>query len=179
MRYKRFFQPGGTFFFTVVTYTRQVIFFDDTTINILWDAVDYVKNRHPFENYCHTILPDHLHMIWIMPEGDSDYPMRWRLIKSHFTRHWKNGRRLPVSNSRQKKKEQGVWQRRYWEYKIRDEQDLWRHVEYIHYNPVKHQLASSPNDWRHSSFQDFVQRGFYPSDWGCENIKDIDAFSFE
>ena len=179
MRYKRFFQPGGTFFFTVVTYNRQVIFSDEPTIKILWDAVDYVKNHHPFEIFCYSILSDHLHMIWILPEGDSDYPMRWRLIKSHFTRNWKNGRRLPVSTSRQKKKEQGVWQRRYWEHTIQDDNDLVRHVEYIHYNPVKHQLVSSPNDWHHSSFHDFVKNGFYSKDWCLDNIRDFEPFSCE
>jgi putative transposase len=111
------------------------------------------------------VLPDHVHMIWTLPEGDSDYPTRWRLIKSGFTHALPDagGNQL----SRQLKGERCVWQRRYWEHFIRDDQDLLRHVEYIHYNPVHHGLTKTPGEWPYTSFHRFVQRGLYPADWGA------------
>jgi putative transposase len=107
-------------------------------------------------------------MIWSLPESDSDYPTRWRLIKSHFTRHWDGVRGISIPDSRQRKGERAVWQRRYWEHLIRDDVDLKRHVEYIHYNPVKHGLVRAPVEWKHSSFHTFVKEGLYTSDWGAE-----------
>ncbi len=166
MQYRRVITPGGTFFFTVVTFRRRAILLEEPAIDLLRQALRSVMPRHPFKIEAAVILPDHLHMIWRLPQGDSDYPTRWRLIKSYFSHRWEEREEEPVTASRQKKGERSVWQRRYWEHCIRDELDMRRHVEYIHYNPVKHGLAGSPGEWKYSSFAWYVKAGLYPHDWG-------------
>jgi putative transposase len=128
-----------------------------------------VQNRHPFETVAICILPNHLHAIWSLPADDVQFPLRWSLIKSGFSR------KLPPASLRSPskiaKREKGIWQRRYWEHAIRDEADLARHIDYIHFNPVKHRLVSRVRDWPHSSFHSFVARGVLPEEWGgdvCE-----------
>ncbi len=108
-------------------------------------------------------------MIWTLPEKDADYSMRWRLIKSYFSHQYKGQIEL-ISDVRKAKGERAVWQRRFWEHWIRDEDDYARHFDYIHYNPVKHGLVMSPGEWKHSSFQEYVKKGVYPADWGGENV---------
>jgi putative transposase len=93
------------------------------------------------------VLPDHLHCIWTLPDNDADFSTRWRLIKTHFSRHCPEAYRRGRSATRLKKKEQAIWQRRFWEHQIRDERDFERHVDYIHFNPVSHQLVNAPRDW--------------------------------
>ena len=166
MQYRRTFAPGGAFFFTVVTFERKKILAQEPALLILRQAFRSVMIRHPFKIEAAVVLPDHLHMIWRLPKDDGDYPTRWRLIKSYFTRHWEGREDIPTTVSRKNKGERSVWQRRYWEHMIRDEVDWKRHVEYIHYNPVKHGLARSPGEWRYSSFGRFVKLGLYAEDWG-------------
>ena len=167
MQYRRVFTLGGTLFFTVVTFDRQDIFTGENTVSILREAFREVLTQHPFQINAFVLLPNHLHTVWTLPEGDCNYPTRWRLIKSKFSRRWT--KRPPVhSISRRKKGEQEVWQRRYWEHQIRDENDFIRHVEYIHFNPVRHELVESPGQWQFSSFHNYVRRGFYPPDWGAD-----------
>ena len=162
-RYTRAFAPGGTFFFTVAIADRSLTLLTDH-IDPLREAMRTVRDRHPFQIDAIVVLPEHLHAIWTLPPGDADYPTRWTLIKAGFSR------RLPkierISASRVKKGERGVWQRRYWEHQIRDEIDYARHVDYIHYNPVKHGHVKSPLDWPHSSVHRFVRDGCIPPDWG-------------
>ena len=164
--YRRAFVKGGTFFFTVATYERRPLFAEGSAVDALRDSFKRVMAAYPFEVDSAVIMPDHLHCIWMLPEGDSDFSLRWRLVKSGFTHSRPVTSAKAVSDSRLKKKEKGVWQRRFWEHMIRDEADLSRHRDYIHYNPVKHGLAASPNEWKHSSFERFVKRGLYPGDWG-------------
>ena len=166
MKYRRLKAPGSSSFFTVVTFDRRKIFTDEQTVALLRRAIEVVQARRPFQVEAAVILPDHLHMIWRLPDGDSDYATRWRLIKSYFTRRRPGAREYPTTRSRQSKGEGAVWQRRYWEHLIRDEGDWRRHVNYIHYNPVKHGLAQSPVAWRYSSFHTFVKQGYYSIDWG-------------
>ena len=169
MQYRRAFVLGGTFFFTLITCNRQKIFTEENEVSVLREAFRYVLKRHPFRIEAFVLLPDHLHTIWTLPDGDSNYPMCWSLIKSHFTRNW--DRKLGVTNpSRKNKGEQSVWQRRYWEHNIRNEDDFIQHVEYIHYNPVKHGLIDAPIDWKYSSFHTFIRRGDYSPDWGAGNM---------
>ena len=106
-------------------------------------------------------MPDHLHCLWRLPEGDNDFSTRWRLIKRYFA----VGMDTAVNNRREK----AVWQRRYWEHLIRDEEDWLRHMDYIHYNPVKHGYVTAPANWPHSSFQQAVLKGWYPADWGAQS----------
>ena len=133
-------------------------------VEILKQVFDREKDHAPFTNLGFVILPDHLHVIWRLPNDDSDYSDRWRRIKANFSK------RVPISatisDSRKAKGERGIWQRRFWEHTIRDDEDLNNHLDYIHYNPVKHGLVSRVIDWPHSSFHEYVVRGKYNKNWG-------------
>ncbi len=115
-------------------------------------------------------MPDHLHSIWTLPPGDSDFSTRWRLIKTWFTKHCDPAIRVTPDIARQKKQEQAIWQHRYWEHLLRDEEDYRRHVEYIHYNPVKHGYVAAPVDWASTSFHRYVSHGIYSADWGSSEL---------
>ena len=121
----------------------------------------------PFVLVARVKLPNHIHLIMTLPEDSSDYSTRIRLIKSHFTRFFCKDQVISKTVSRIKKGERDVWQRRFWEHLIRDDTDMTRHIEYIHFNPVKHGYVKSPTDWQNSSFMQYVQRGLYPADWGA------------
>jgi putative transposase len=120
-------------------------------------------NDHPFTIDAIVVLPEHLHCIWTLPQGDADYKTRWALIKANFSRAIPLGERC--SERRRKRGERGIWQRRYWEHVIRDERDFASHADYIHWNPVKHGWARSPGDWPWSSFHAYVRRGIYTVNW--------------
>ncbi len=162
-RYRRIRVEGGIFFFTVTL--------ADRSSDLLIRHVDRlrriyasVKERQPFETVAICVLPDHLHAIWQLPPDDSDFPIRWSLIKSGFSRGLPDdAKRTP---SKIAKRERGLWQRRYWEHAIRDNADLERHIDYIHFNPVKHGLVNRVCDWPHSSFSRYVAQGDLRSDWG-------------
>ena len=169
MRYRRSTTAGGTYFFTVVTDNRRPWFSDTTNVELLTSAVASTRQRRPFELDAYVVLPDHLHMIWTLPERDADFATRWRLIKERFTKQIVK-RQVPVSTgpARRARGEQAVWQRRYWEHLIRDDRDFQNHVDYVHHNPVRHGLVSAPADWLHSSFSDWVARGVYQARWTLE-----------
>lgn len=175
MQYRRDRTAGGTFFFTVVKHKRRNILCAPENVNLLKDVLKNIKKRHPFEIDAFVLLPDHLHCIWTLPDGDRDFSKRWRLIKSYFTRGCDKRYKLDRSHSRQGKKEQAIWQRRFWEHRIRDDGDMIRHVEYIHYNPVKHGLVKSPGEWAHSSFHRYVKEGIYCEEWGANEALSFDA----
>jgi putative transposase len=166
MKYRRVYINGATYFFTLVTFQRLPIFSSQPTIDLFYEAIRYTASRMPFEIVAFVILPDHIHCIWTLPEGSSDYSTRWRLVKSYFTRNYNQHDNASVSASRSEKKEQEVWQRRFWEHWIRDETDLRHHVEYIHYNPIKHGYVRSLMEWKNSSFVNYVKDGLYPANWG-------------
>ena len=168
MQYRRAQTQGGTYFFTVVTDKRRSFLCETENIQILRSAFTAIKAKHPFTIDAIVILPDHLHCLWTLPTGDSDYSKRWRLIKSAFSRQCGAQYKAAVTRSRQKKKEQAVWQRRFWEHEIQNENDFNQHVDYIHYNPVKHGHAESPAEWSYSSFQRYVERNLYELNWGAE-----------
>ena len=160
--YRRNFIPGGSFFFTVNLEERRMRLLTQH-IEELRSAFRETRQRHPFTIDAVVVLPDHLHTVWTLPEADADFPMRWRLIKSAFSRRVATVER--ISDSRAAKGERGIWQRRYWEHTIRDENDFMRHVDYVHINPVKHGLVPRVGDWPHSSFHRMVKLGVYPEDW--------------
>ena len=174
MKYRRLFNPGATVFFTVVSYLRQPIFKSQSSVDLLSDAIQYVMRRHPFTIDALVVLPDHLHSIWTLPDGDVDYPTRWRLIKSYFTRVIASSLSMRQTESMAKKGEQPVFQRRYWEHTIRDEKDYKNHLDYIHFNPVRHGYSKEPSEWAASSFHQYLENGYYPHDWGG---KSMDGFS--
>ena len=172
MRYRRLFQPGASYFFTLVTHERSPIFCDTTAIDLYRRAVRKVQAARPFTLEAEVILPDHIHVLWTLPDSDTDYPTRLRLIKTAFTRSILNRRRHidERSDSRIAKGEQAVWQRRYWEHMIRDESDFQAHLNYIHINPVKHGMVPAARDWPHSTFLAWVERGVYELWWGSEEM---------
>lgn len=168
-QYRRSYVPGGTFFLTLVTYRRIPLFSDVGNISLLRKAMGKIRIEKPFEITAAVVLPDHLHFIWTLPEDDSNYSQRVSRLKVLFTRSLRGKRSLAldVSPSRRKHRESDVWQRRFWEHTICDEWDLNRHLDYIHYNPVKHGLVSCPHSWEYSSFHQWVKRDKYRPDWGC------------
>ena len=174
--YRRVHEPGAMYFFTLVTNHRAPILTTELGRRSLRSALVVARSRWPFEITAMVLLPDHLHAIWSLPRGNAEYPRRWSWIKRAFTVEWLKGGggEGQVSRSKQNARRRGVWQRRYWEHHIRDENDLERHCDYIHYNPVKHGLVGCPRDWEYSSFHRFVQSGDYPQDWACGSHPALD-----
>ncbi len=163
--YRRLYHQGGCYFFTVNLANRNSELLTQQ-IDLLRKSFRYVKQKHPFNLDAIVILPDHLHTIWTLPQSDNDYALRWRLIKSYFSRHLPYLPSEVFSASRERKAERGIWQRRYWEHLIRDEDDYRAHIDYVHINPVKHKWATSVSDWPYSSFHHWVKKGIYPLNWG-------------
>jgi putative transposase len=165
--YRRAFIPGGTWFFTVNLLERHHNDLLIREINLLRETVRGVRERNPFHIDAWVVMPEHLHCVWTLPPGDSDFGKRWRLIKSGFSRALpKTERRSEV---RKKAGERGIWQRHYWEHFIRDDLDYQRHVDYVHVNPLKHGRVKQVADWPYSSFHHYVAKGIYPADW-CGNV---------
>ena len=166
--YRRCQKPGGVFFFTVVTYDRRQILTVPKPREFLRKAIELTQAERPFELLAIVLLSEHLHCVWRLPPEDEDFSTRWRLIKTRFTRaflQWQGN--APDRNvSRRKQEEHTIWQRRFWEHCIRDETDLKRHVDYIHYNPVKHGYVEQTANWPYSTFDKFLALGEYEPDWG-------------
>ncbi|MFK8112521.1 MAG: transposase [Rubripirellula sp.] len=175
--FRRCFVPGGTFYFTVVTYARRPILTTDPGRQFLRSAITSVRKRHPFLLVANVLLPDHWHLIMQLPTDDDRYSRRMKQIKSEFTEQWfESG--LPeagVTNSQQARGERGVWQPRFWEHVVRDEEDLGRCADYIHWNPRKHRLVDRVRDWQWSSFHRFVELGQYDISWGGTAPNDVDG----
>ena len=163
--YKRVRIQGGTYFFTLTLAERRGNDLLIRRIAALRSAFRQTLADHPVAIDAIVVLPDHLHCIWRLPPGDDDFPTRWRLIKSRFSRQIPATER--ISDSRARRSERGLWQRRYWEHAIRDTDDYRRHMDYIHYNPVKHGLVNDPRDWPFSSLTRLIARGAYESDWAA------------
>jgi putative transposase len=161
VKYRRNFVPGATYFFTVTLADRRSSALVDH-IRALRAAFRAGRRERPFTIDAIVILPDHLHAILTLPPGDADFSGRWRRIKGHFSNHLIAA---GASTTRHASGEYALWQRRFWEHTIRDEDDFGRHVDYIHFNPVKHGLVSRVRDWPYSSFHLYVRRGLLPNDW--------------
>ncbi|MCA9250999.1 MAG: transposase [Phycisphaerales bacterium] len=168
--YQRPFAPGATMFFTVVTNFRKPILGSDFALECLRSAIADVRGRYPFKIVANVILPDHLHCIWTLPDGDSNFSMRWSAIKAGFTRRYVagGGTETARSQSRQKRGERGIWQRRFWDHVLRNETEFGAYADYIHYNPVKHGLVQCPHEWGPSSFHRWVECDEYRRDWLCK-----------
>lgn len=159
---------GQVYFFTVVTHERRPLFLSELARKLLREAIQSVQQERPFIMTAIVLLPDHIHAIWELPAGDTDYSTRWRRIKGIFTKEWltSGGENGAISKSRVQRSEQGVWQRRFFEHTCRDEKDLKRCLDYVHINPVKHGLVDRAVDWPWSSFHRYVKLGEYPPVWG-------------
>ena len=160
--YRRARVPGATYFFTANLRDRT----SDLLIRHvehLREAVQVTRNRYPFHIDAWVVLPDHMHCLWTLPPGDADFAVRWKVLKSRFSRH------LPVNEERTlanlRRRERGIWQRGYWEHLIRDEEDYRRHADYIHINPLKHGHVARVADWPYSTFHRAVRQGIYPQGW--------------
>jgi putative transposase len=172
VRYRRNFVAGGTFFFTLTLADRTSRALIDH-VEAFRAAMRKTRCLHPFTIDAVVVLPDHLHILMTLPEGDADYPNRWRLIKRRFTDAVvKSG--TPIAHLQNG--EPALWQRRFWEHTIRDHRDFERHVDYIHFNPVRHGLVARVRDWPYSSFHNYVRRGLLPEDWGGDFSQDHRSF---
>ena len=169
-RYRRDTTPGATWFFTVVTFNRRPVLCDEPVRMALHDAIVQTRVNRPFHIDAWVLLPDHLHCIWTLPDGDADFPTRWNLIKRRTSGALKNNYfdADAMTASKTSRRELTFWQRRYWEHRIRDERDFERHVDSIHFNPVKHGHVKTPQSWEHSSIHRYQRDGIYPPDWGCD-----------
>jgi putative transposase len=153
MDYRRVYVEGGCYFFTVTLADRKSDLLVQH-IDCLRSAFKTVKQKHPFEINAMVVMPDHLHCLWTLPKNDSDYSTRWALIKANFSRAITKTELIKAT--RLKKGERGIWQRRFWEHTIRDDQDFYNHIEYIHNNPIKHGYVSNAQDWPYSSIHQFA-----------------------
>ncbi len=167
--YIRSFIPGGTFFFTVVTNQRASLFSNMIARSLLGNVLRDCQQKWPFEINAIVLLPDHLHAIWSLPQGDIDFSKRWSWVKKYFTQYWleTGAVEAKISTARRSEKRRGIWQPRFWEHAILDENDFERHFDYIHYNPVKHGYVNCPHEWKYSSFHRWVKKGVYSRDWAC------------
>ena len=177
--YRRLKIVGGTYFFTVVTNNRIPILAAKESRSILRYAGKDVQKRFPFTTDAICLLPDHIHCIWTLPEGDANFSVRWKEIKRLFSKTYQIQLKVMASNneSRKARKETAIWQRRFWEHAIRDEDDLHSHFDYIHFNPVHHGFVQNVRDWPWSSFHRFVQEGLYEPHWGSD-IEFLEDFYF-
>lgn len=165
--YRRAYTEGGTYFFTLVTHQRTSIFTENVFINELKNAVKDVKLHSPFDVKAWVVLPDHMHFVWSLPPGDSNYSKRIGQIKVEFTKRIKAevNNFNPQIQSKLNKRESNIWQRRFWAHEIRNQSDLQKHVDYVHYNPVKHGLVKNVVDWPYSTFHKYVRTGVYHKSW--------------
>ncbi|MDH5631240.1 MAG: transposase [Gammaproteobacteria bacterium] len=168
MQYRRADICGGTYFFTVNLEERNKTLLVDE-FDKLRMVFNDVKKRHPFKLDAMVVLPEHIHAMMTLPPNDNDFAKRWMLIKSDFSRLLPKTEKK--NTSRQTKGERGIWQRRYWEHLIRDETDYINHVNYIHYNPVKHGYVTNAIDWKYSTIHRYVDCNLLPKNW-AENIDD-------
>jgi len=171
-RYRRNFVQGGTFFFTVTLADRRSRVLVEH-VQPLRHAFTTARAERPFTIDAIVILPDHLHAILTLPDGDTDFSGRWRRIKGHFSRSLLDSQ-MPLKRSANG--ELALWQRRFWEHTIRNEHDFMRHVDYIHFNPVKHGFVSRAGDWTHSSFHRYVRDGTLPADWAGDSSETGGSF---
>ncbi|HEY8117608.1 MAG TPA: transposase [Methylophilaceae bacterium] len=174
MDYRRTWHQGGTYFFTVNLLQRKNNDLLVRHIESLRQVVMAVRINHPFAIHGWIVLPEHLHCVIELPPDDADFATRWRLIKMGFSKSLSLTERR--SSVRIKRGERGIWQRRYWEHLIRDESDYRAHMDYLHFNPVKHGLVGKVKDWPYSTFHRLVKQGVYPIEWAGngENTLNVD-----
>jgi putative transposase len=178
--YIRYKFEGAYYFFTVVTYDRRKLFCSERARHCLHEAIIETQLRYQYESIAFCLMPEHLHCIWKLPADDADYSIRWSMIKGLFTRRYRLRAKSPesVPASRRRKEEACIWQRRFWEHRIRDERDLYRHINYIHNNPIKHGLVKRLEDWPWSTFHRYASEGFYGPIVNLDNDIDSDTVDF-
>ena len=167
--YRRVHSPGGTFFFTLVTHGRAPIFDDPVARRCLHESIALARRDRAFDLLALVLLPDHLHLLITLPPNDADFSTRLAAIKGRFSRSYPAAGDVeqPQSASRNRQGYRGFWQKRFWEHEVRDDPDLFHCLDYTHYNPVKHGLATCPHAWPWTTFHSFVRDGRYEPDWCC------------
>ena len=164
--YRRANFPGGYYFFTVVTYNRRRLFNHEIARNCLRKARKawlLTQNKHYFDTIALCLLPEHLHCVWKLPDDDANFSIRWASIKALFTKEYSSQADIDnvLNQSRNNHREANIWQRRFWEHQIRDATDLQNHINYIHYNPVKHGFVTNVNDWPWSTYRRYANEDGY------------------
>ncbi len=171
--YRRWRMDGGVFFFTIVMYRRRRLLTSPKSRQMLHEAFDEARSHHPFEIDGLVLIPDHIHMLMRLPDGEDDYSRRISAMKRNFTERFLSCEsETAQSDGRSNQGYRGVWQERFYEHCIRDYKDFKQHLDYIHVNPVKHGLVERPADWAWSSFDRYVKQGVYEPDW----CGDVDGF---
>ena len=170
--YRRARTEGATWFFTVVTAQRRCFLANEHATSVLRQSVAGVLQQMPFHIDAWVVLPDHMHAIWTLPPGDHDFSTRWGLIKAGFSRN------SGLAHASTLRRDSGLWQPRFWEHRIRDTPDFNAHMDYVHYNPVKHGHVARVNDWPYSSFHRAVGEGLYPVDWGSDEPRLAESHHF-
>ena len=173
--YRRRFRQGGMYFFTVVSYNRRPILTSQPGRELLRGAIERIQAKRPFSFFATVLIPDHWHCIMELPRKDDGFSLRLKRIKEEFTASWLGAGlpEEPVTDSQRQNGERGVWQPRFWEHLIRNEDELERFTDYIHWNPRKHNLVRRVRDWPYSSFHRFVADGHYDINWGGDAPKSI------
>ena len=168
-RYRRPSVAGATYFLTIVTHGRHPLFLDAKARKLLGEAIRRTRADRPFAVVAAVVLPDHVHLLMELPIGDADVSPRVAAIKARFTRAWLagGGMDLGQSEGRHRQRRRGVWQQRFHDHRIRDDDDLQRHLDYAMYNPVHHGVVACPHAWLHSSFHRLVKDGVYDAAWSC------------
>ncbi|MHC9512107.1 REP-associated tyrosine transposase [Kangiella sp. M94] len=164
--YRRAYENGATYFFTVNLQDRNSSLLTDN-IHLLTKAIRTVRRSYPFQTDALVILPEHLHTVITLPDSQYDFSIIWRYIKGEFSRSIKPSQ--SEINVTQTRSERGIWQRRFWEHKIRGPKDYENHINYCYYNPVKHGYVSNVADWKYSTFHRDVAKGLFPKDWASNS----------
>jgi putative transposase len=175
--YRRYTTGAKSYFFTLATYQRQPILLASEFRTALRDALIETRRRFPFSIDSWVLLPDHLHSIWTLPDENADFSQRWSMIKRLTTQQLQTTQMVRTAHpteSRSKRREGTLWQRRFWEHQIRDEKDLRHHLDYCYWNPVRHGLVDAVRLWPYSTFHRDVRKGFYPENWGNQTVQRID-----
>ena len=176
--YRRANTSNATYFFTVVTYRREAFLCDESVRDALRNAIIKVQTQYSFEIDAWVLLPDHMHTIWTLPENDANFSLRWQLIKRYVTRECGAYLNRPewLNTSKIKHQEATLWQRRFWEHQICGDSDYQTHMDYCHFNPVKHGLVKRVQDWPYSSFHKYVILSQYPLDWAGQGLAEVGEF---
>ena len=179
--YRRIYIDGGTYFFTVDTYKRKTLLTRPKARGTLRQAWKEIQALHPFDVIALCLLPDHIHCIWTLPEDDSNFSVRWNDIKGVFSKRYKktDEYRHEKNEVRARRQEATIWQRRFWDHVIRDEEDFQNHINYIHYNPVKHGYVTKPSDWKYSTIHRYIREGLVEPDWGNSDGHDLYEFLYD
>ncbi len=170
MHFRRYYVPNSLIFITNVVHLREPVFAQPANMELLRSVLHNVKELHPFQMLAYVFLPDHFHIL-IRPTGSSNFSKIMQSLKTNFSKQYSGQMGIPPGIK--------LWQKRFHDHVIRDESDLQRHMDYIHYNPVKHGLVSRPEDWPYSSFGEWKKRDAYPERWGWVLPDGLDQSNFQ